>query len=436
MMNDCEGKNMLLRFTISNFLSIREPQELSLIAGPLSDEAGDVIRDPEIPHEVLRLASIFGPNASGKSNMILGLRYIRSAVKNSQTKWEPGEGTNRRPFLLDDSKESPSQFSVDFLLKGVRYEYGFSVNDRIVLHEYLFAYPAGRRQRWFERNSQSEQIYFGKNLTGENRSIESLTRPDSLFLSAAAQNNHEKLRPVYDWFSTQLVFHSGVQDRAHYQVMEMCSRSAETREKVLRYLRAADLGIVDIEVREEEVPAEQSVFSKKLAALIKEVDPTASLDLSDTRKRLSLLHHAGSHRSARIDLGDESAGTLAYLAILGPIIEVLSNGGVLLVDELDASLHPLLVAEIVKLFNSALRNPLGAQLIFNAHSTELLSRQLRRDQIWLTEKDKTGATKLYPLTHYQPRKGENIQKSYLHGRYGATPYVHLSKTEDDRDGLD
>jgi len=199
---------------------------------------------------------------------------------------------------------------------------------------------------------------------------------------------------------------------------------------VLHYLVAADLGIVDMHVKEEKVPPEQIAFGKKLAALLKEMDPTVPYDPDESRKAFSF-QHRGATDSVPISLADESTGTLAYLAILGPAVEALANGGVLLIDELDASLHPLLVVEIVKLFNRADHNPLGAQLIFNAHNTELLNRNMRRDQIWFTDKDKTGATRLYPLTHYRPRKVENIQRSYLQGRYGATPTLNVLAMEEE-----
>jgi AAA15 family ATPase/GTPase len=308
------------------------------------------------------------------------------------------------------------------------------MDDTQILHEYVFAYPANRMQRWFERRREWDQIYFGKNLPGENRVIESLTRPDSLFLSAAAQNNHEKLKPLYNWFTSKLEFRSGLSDRSHDRTIDLCLKNEETKKLVLRLLGAADLGIVGMDLREEEqeLPPEANAFTQKLEALIKEIEPKFSMNRTRKHRAISLHHSCDGDRAVSIPLHDESTGTLAYLAILGPIVEVLATGGVLCVDELDASLHPLLLEEIVKIFNQDDRNPMAAQLIFNTHTTDLLGRSvLRRDEIWFTEKDNTGATRLYPLSDFKPRKDENLQRGYIQGRYGATPVANLKVSRED-----
>jgi uncharacterized protein len=418
---------MLLRYSVSNFTSVLNSQELSLVASSLTDEAGSLIQPEGVPFQLLRVAAIFGPNASGKSNMLFGLRFMRDAVKYSQTKWEPESKIQRRAFALADSNEKPSEFSVDFLLEGIRYEYGFSVNDTRVLHEYLFAYPGNRRQRWFERKLGAEQISFGKHLPGENRAIANLTRPNSLFLSAAAQNNHERLLPIYNWFSNQLVFRTGVGNGSFQETISRCLKDVELRNSVLRFLAAADLGIVDMEVKEEKPDPKSMVFGEKLKNLLKEMVPDITLDSLDDTQTISFKHRGHEGQAVSLPLGSESDGTLAYLGMLGPVVEILATGGVLCVDELDASLHPLLVGEIVRLFNRIETNPRGAQLIFNAHDTELLNGPLlRRDEIWFTEKDRAGATRLYPLSDFKPRKAENLQRGYLQGRYGATPIIQAT----------
>jgi uncharacterized protein len=421
---------MLLRFSVSNFLSIRDTQELSLVAGPLSDDAGAVIQIDGLPFSLLRVAAIYGPNASGKTNMLLALKFMRDAVKNSQNKWEPGAEINRRRFALGDSTEKPTTLSIDFALQGIRYEYGFSVDDTRILEEYLFAFPGNRKQRWFERKHDQPQMFFGKNLPGENRAIANLTRPDSLFLSAAAQNNHDKLMPIFNWLANQLFYRSGLNKTSAQHTIDLCLKNEETQATVLRFLAAADLGIIGMEVKEEEPDPKSAAFTEKLLDLMKEFAPNAELDMDRKTRSVSFKHKGQDNRSVPIPLGHESAGTLAYLAMLGPIIEVLASGGVLMVDELDASLHPLLVNEIVRTFNRAETNPRGAQLIFNAHVTELLNDTLlRRDEIWFTEKDDIGATRLYPLSDFKPRKVENLQRGYLQGRYGGTPVLQTAYWE-------
>ena len=351
---------MLLRYSLNNFTSIRDFQELSLVAGSQSDDSGALIEVGRLPHKLLRVAAIYGPNASGKTNVLWGLRSMRNIVKNSHSKWDPGAKIERHPFALDDSGKRPSEFGVDFLLEGVRYEYGFSMDDTRILHEYLFAYPGNRRQLWFERSSEESQITFGKNLTGENRAIENLTRPNSLFLSAAAQNNHERLLPVYHWFTNQLVFRSGLNSRSsHRRTIDLCLKNKETKRTVLRLLAGADLGIVEMDVKEEEPDPKLNAFAEKLQLLLAELSPEASTPptVSSNMQTISFRHKSHTNTAVPISFSNESAGTLAYLSMLGPALEVLESGGVLCVDELDASLHPLLVADIVKIFNRAEHNP-------------------------------------------------------------------------------
>lgn len=418
---------MLLRYSLSNFMSIRDFQELSMVASSLSDDQKGLIEAPGLPHKLLRIAAIYGPNASGKSNVLYGLRFMRNAVKYSQNRWEPSAKINRRPFVFDGYRERPSELAVDILLNNVRYEYGFAFNDSRITQEYLYAYPGNRRQRWFERNTDKGPIVFGKQLTGENRAIENLTRPNSLFLSAAAQNNHEKLRPIYDWFNNHLVFRSGLDvGSSTRQTIEMCARDEEVKQTVLKLLSAADLGIVGMDIEEEEKDPKMEAFTEKLESLLKEFIPDVSSSSEEEAKAhtVSFRHRGQGDHTATIPLSDQSEGTRSFLAMLGPAIQVLAFGGVLCVDELDASLHPLLVREIVKIFNRPESNPKGAQLIFTTHNTDLLGDDvLRRDQIWFTEKENTGATRLYPLSDFKPRKDENLQRGYLQGRYGATPFI-------------
>lgn len=422
---------MLLRFGTSNFTSIRDFQELSLVASSLKENPSAIIENSGFQHGALRVAAIYGPNASGKTNFLFALRYMRNAVRNSQSQWDPTEDIDRHPFALDDSRKRPTEFLIDFVIDSVRYEYGFSVDDKRVLREFLYAYPEKRRQLWFERNIDSPKINFGKNLTGENRSIENLTRPDSLFLSAAAQNNHEKLLPIFKWFSNDIIFRSSLSNNGSPDTtIEMCASSEEMKHAALRLLSNADLGIVGMNITEtppdEELRTFAEKFRKFMATEFADTAPPLP-ELKNSIRKIELQHRTRENSSIAIPISQESAGTLSYLALIGPALRTLASGGVLFVDELDASLHPILVDEIVRIFNDGGTNKRGAQLIFSTHGTELLSSGLlRRDQIWFTEKDDAGTTRLYPMSDFQPRKHENLQRGYLQGRYGATPFVRAS----------
>jgi hypothetical protein len=426
---------VLIRFRVRNFRSLKEEQELSLVASSLKEAPEAVTQVEALKLGLLRVAAIYGANASGKSNVVRALGYMGFAVQNSQRNWPPKGPIPREPFLLDPkSRSDPSSFEVDLLLDGLRLRYGFTLNDQEVQSEWLDAYPKGKRQMWFKRESKS--FAFGKNLTGDNRAIERLTRPNSLFLSAAAQNNHEALLPLYSWFSERFGYIPRERSLVIQHTIQMC-REASFRSWVLGGLRAADLGIVGLDVREEDlIPPPPSSLSKKERLLIEDFTATMrkfaerAKQLGDgstfPEKKLvvSLMHKGSSDRGVPFGLENESDGTIAFYGLLGPLVQVMGSRGTLFVDELDASLHPQLALAVVDAFNDPKLNPGGAQIIFATHDTNLLDKaSLRRDQIWFTEKDAEGGTHLYPLTDFKPRKNENLERGYLQGRYGAVPFI-------------
>jgi hypothetical protein len=410
---------MLLRFRFSNFRSFRGEEELSLVAGPFTD-LPDIVRHPnEFREGILPAAAIYGANASGKTNAIRAFLFMAKAVEESHRNWKPEGPIPREPFLSDaETSTEPTEMEADFLLANVRYRYGFRIDSEAVLEEWLYVYPKGKKQTWFHRKRGSP-IAFSSKMTGENRTIENLTRKNSLFLSAAAQNNHEALLPVYKWLSG-LLFVIG--DRARYRMhtASLCAES-DFRSNVAKLVAFADLGITDLEVKEERLRPEVREIMSAIKSILK-ADQAEPIPETDTELRL--MHQFGD-KTVPLPLDDESAGTIAYLSLLGPVVKALRKGIPLLVDELDASLHPLLAIELIRLFNSPSSNPNGAQLIFNTHDTNLLSSGvLRRDQIWFTEKGQDASSHLFSLSDFKPRRQENIENGYLQGRYGAIPFIN------------
>jgi len=415
---------LLIRFRLENHRSIRDEQELSFVAASLNDSPERVLHTNLPSVDLLRVIGIYGANASGKSTVLDGLRFMQSAVIDSQRTWEPEGGIPRKPFLLDKTKSSePSLFEVDILLDGIRYTYGFSIDSKIVIEEWLYAYPQGRKQEWFTRDASEKKVFkFSRLLTGANKSIEALTRPNSLFLSAAAQNNHKMLRPIFKWFTSALILGEIDKNVRQHHTVKMLEKS-KFRTAILEIIQGADLGISNINVQAVEIPE----LSKKMLNVLfaESPDMLDKLNKDSTIPQIWLLHQAKEPgNEIPIPFSDESRGTEALFELAGYIVEALESGGVLCVDELDTSLHPLLALEIIKIFNDRKRNPHNAQLLFNTHDTNILeSGELRRDQIWFTEKDSSGATCLYPLTDYKARKEENLKRGYLQGRYGAVPYI-------------
>jgi AAA15 family ATPase/GTPase len=419
---------MLVRFRVENYRSLRDKIELSMAATSLTHDGPNPVLVEGIPNGLLRVAAIYGANASGKSNVLKAINSFSAAVANSHKKWKPEGPIPVEPFLLDESKEKPSLFEAEFVLADARYRYGFVIDRSVVREEWLYAFPSGRKikkQEWFTREINREPIFrFGRNLAGENRVIEKITRPNSLFLSAAAQNNHQQLLPIYEWISKNIEL-IGVQRRGFAPLTTMMCDNETTKEAILGLLSPADLGVTGIRVTEEEIPED---LKKVMKAVKDSLSKGGGFDLEIPQKlpHVELLHTNRSGTEVALPMEDESDGTSSLFSLLGPVVHALATGGVLCVDELDASLHPLLSLEIVRMFVDPARNPKGAQLIFNTHDTNLLDEALlRRDEIWFTEKDSEGATHLYPLSDYTPRKGENLKRGYLQGRFGAIPFLNF-----------
>lgn len=407
---------MLVQFRVENHGSLRDEHVLSLVAG--SDRPG-ALRVPGLDEALLPAAAIYGANASGKSNVLAALAFMQSAVIDSQRRWEV-EGTPQQPFLLSGKAEEPSLYEVDLVVAGVRYRYGFRLSSVRVDEEWLYAWPHGRQATWFHR--EVDTFTFGKSLHGENEAIRALTRPNSLFLSAAAQNNHAMLLPIFRYFAAWrfslvrlpglLGLESPLSPLAERLAVQV---QGDDRDAIMQLLREADTGIIDVRVE----TSKDRVFVLNVGS---------DQPVEQVRHAVSFRHRTTDQERGWLPLWLESAGTLALLGLSTRVIDSLRGGGVLCIDELEASLHPALAMRVVRMFNDQQLNIGGAQLIFATHDTNLLGSAvdepaLHRDQVWFTEKDETGATHLYPLTDFHPRREENLERGYLQGRYGAVPFL-------------
>lgn len=414
---------MLVEFRVQNFRSLRDEQLLSMVASKdktmLETNAVETGLSA-VPH-VLKSSVIYGANASGKSNLIKALQYMRDVVLQSAA-IPPGQLFNVKPFLLDeDSAASPVEFEVTFLLGKIRYQYGFTMNAERILSEYLLVYKAFKPQRWFERrfddDTGQDSYEFGSGLKGTKQVWEKATRSNALFLSMAVQLNSEGLRPVYDWFAKKLViFNEQEQLNSRFTVQML--KQPDSRKQICDFLQAADISISDIDVQTRKVPGQ--------ALHVDMVAGKTELKSEQVEQHQLLFSHVTEQGKAVFELADESSGTRNLLFLAGPVLDILQKGCVLVVDELDTSLHSLLVHELVRLFHRNEINQGDAQLIFSTHDTSLLGAPdlLRRDQIWLVEKDVQQASMLVALSEFSPRKNEALERGYLMGRYGGIPFVH------------
>ena len=430
---------MLRSFRLGNHRSIWDEQELLLL--PAYDKR----------RAVLPVVAIYGANAAGKSNFLDGLQFMVRAVTESFDGWQPLDGVPRRPFRLDPrAAEEASTFVVELLLGGIRYTYGFQVDNEMVVEEWLFSYPEKRRRIVFER--RGEELRFGSTVPtqrGKTEVLEDLLRPNALFLSLAAKANLDPLLPVYEWFLRGVSFRGpGRAQSTEYTAVKFIDGSPQRQRLLVELLQLADLGITDVLVLREEDPTWREMgwrVEQELAMLQDRRDAGGQNEFQQSlfedleqqlrararmysrpryRRRLLFAHGPG----ALFDLGEESKGTQGWLSLLPVALTCLEEGSTLVVDEIDSSLHPRLTARLVALFRDQVTNPKGAQLLFNTHDTSLLSpvlgeEVLKRDEVWFVEKNDSGASVLFPLTEFKPRAGENAERRYLGGSYGAIPNI-------------
>ena len=452
---------MLLRFGVANHRSIRDYQELFLSASRRIKREGLVIPVPTLKEAAVPIAAIYGPNAAGKSNLIDAMDEMRRAVVHSHKSLDTTDHIRRVPFRLDDAtKEKPTRFDCTFTVgqpgadgRGPDqpesvYEYGFEYTATEFCKEWLYRIVRKKRQSTqvlFNRETRNRKVRVitGNQLSGENRTIANLTRPNSLFLSAAAQNNHPLLTELYRYFVESWVF---ILESEVIQEMSIVDRLAnyEYLERLVELINQADIGISRIDVKDEEHGEDEFGFLRDVFQMMAErfSDFTKDDSLREPslggmvfRKQLHFIHSTSKGDTRTLGYDSESKGTRTLISLLIPALEALAQGSLLVVDELDTSLHPDLARAFVSLFNKEDSNPHGAQLVFSTHDVTLLgSGLIRQDEIWMTDKNRDGASGFTPLTDFKLRSRDDIERAYRHGRFGGVPTADdfLLAFDDDR----
>lgn len=403
---------MLIEFRVKNYCCLRDEQVLSFV--PTDDktlEESNIYETgvPSVPR-LLRTAAIFGPNAGGKSSVLRAFQVMMRMVNLSATSTDQS-AINLIPFKLDKtSSEEPTVFEVSFLHEGRRYQYGFSCTSERIYEEYLFEYATSRPKMLFQRvydlKNNKENYIDGKTLRGRKNIWRESTQENVLFLSRATQLNSEQLSPLCaKFFLKTKVFNS-----EQKIPIPLCCEELITNEvlhtKVKNFLIAADISIKDFIL-------EKSVFSEnELFGVL--------------NYKLSFVHNS-ENGDINFSWKMESNGTIQLFKYLVPLFQALDTGAIIAIDELDSSLHPLLVRRVVDMFQSSESNPHGAQLIFTTHDATLLQSDpplLRRDQIWFVEKQKDQAADLYSLVEFKKQEGADFLHSYQRGLYGGIPRLH------------
>lgn len=407
---------MLLEFRCSNHRSIRDEVLFSAIAGSDKTHAENIEKVADV--EVLKSAVIYGANGSGKSNFIDAIAFVKNLVSTS-INYQPGQGILQVPHKLDGYKRK-SNYNIQFIVDGIRYAFGFSLQNMLVVEEYLYYFPNGRQTKIFER--MGEDYSAGRSFRNRFNSCKDVLKPNRLMLSCAANfSSVDEVTAAYRFFNDELVIYSSVnQDNWMNYSLHQINVNEQIKAIVLKLLDALGTGIKDIHVD-----------IKKEDLDVANLPPF----LSDEFKKI-LLQEKIDAISAKVlyegfetDLiSEESTGIKKLFGILCPFIDIMVNGKVLVCDELESNLHESLLFGLVKQFVNTRGNK-PAQLIFTTHETGLLNLDLfRRDQIWFTEiKTKDRSTDLFSLTEIKNvRRDENFGKGYIAGKYGAIPMLNLN----------
>lgn len=397
---------MLLEFTVGNYLSFKDRKTFSLEAGSIKELSGNIIRKGK--YKVLRSAIIYGANSSGKSNFIKALDFMMDTVKES-SKLNSTDKLNVKPFLLSTETENlPSYFETLFLIDTRRFRYGFEIDNDRIHSEWLYI---------LNENSKKEDLYFVRTLDGigiadifkNAKGIEEKTRDNALFISTLDQFNNDIAHEIIRKFNLTTII-SGIDHQDSITMTNTMYNLKRYKTEVEQFIKNLDLGFKNFMIDDDT----NKLFKNRLITLHNKYNPKGEV-VSQFEFKME---------------EQESSGTNKIFDICGEILFAHSLGETLIIDELDAKLHPILTQAIIKLFNSAETNPNGGQLIFSTHDTNLLGANMfRRDQIWFTEKDNLEATDLYSLLEFKDENGKTIrndrsfENDYIRGRYGAIPYI-------------
>lgn len=418
---------MLIEFSVENHRAFREKQTFSMVASATTEQAHSVKTGFSVAPFALREACLFGANGSGKSSLIEAMAFMSRFVRTSFRK-EAGQGIDVEPFLFhSDWRERPSEFEALFVNGDTLYQYGFALTKERVTEEWLFARPksTGRQRLLFTRTYDADSNSYDwdvspVHLKGERDSWKSQTRPDALFLSTAVQLNAEGLKPAHEWLAKHLRMFS-MTGEAHQGYTHTRFNESGWKERIISFLKEADISLQDIQVEESSLVDHPS-FSRipeAIQAVIREDSPEAkTYDVRFVRKD-------DLGEPMPLPLEEESSGTRALFELAGPVLDVLDNGWTVVVDELNSGLHPLAFQHLIAMFCHPKLNPNDAQLIFTTHDTSVTEQGcIGRDQIWLVEKARDLSAHLTPFSDFKTRDARRFQKGYLQGRYGAVPKLN------------
>lgn len=384
---------MLIQFSIENHRSIKKNAVISFAASKDKSLEANLLH-PDEKKTLLPAIALYGANAAGKSNVLHALMTMKDMVIGDASKVSKGQKLPWEPF---GDTTTPTTFEIVFIYEGIRYAYGYSFDDKKIYNEYLYYWPNGREALIFSR--ENGKYEFRENVN-EQLTLSNRTPDNKLYLVSSNDWNLPQTENAYKWFLEKLTFLMEEEPATSETVAQIVSGD-EKKARILKELLLADLGITDVTV--------------------KNISGKAPVITTTHR----VIKEDGSVEHFQLLMDQESSGTQHFFARIGGWLQALENGALLVVDEIEDSLHPLLTKRLIEMVQDNSVNQNGAQILFTTHDAMLLDLNfLRRDQIWFADKDeKTCATELYSLASFSPRKGENVRKGYLQGRFGAIPFI-------------
>ena len=421
---------MLKKFSVGNFLSFEDINTLSLEAKKSEKEHQDFSFKRGKEH-LLKSSVIYGPNASGKSNLIKAFSFFRAFTLNPPTQSIEGKKIGVEPFLLRDGQENkPSHFEIEFIDGDEQYTYGFEVSRERIETEWLTKNP--NKVNLFNRKKQKFTI--GSSLKRITSKEQESTRENVLFISMLAVFNHEIAEKILSKIRNIEIL-SGLKrgETLDYSIQQFLE-DPEQRKAMMELMVEADFGIGDINLQQKQVSPEE--FIRSMPPQFRDLLLPGNQSKNFLHRQIQTIHKRFDKDgkevgTASFDFFKESDGTQQMFCLTGPFLNTLKEGKVLIIDELDSSLHPLLCQFITKLFHSKEKNSKNAQLVFSTNDISMLDKDFfRRDQIWFTEKDKIGASSLFSLHELGERKEVSFSKRYLEGRYGALPYIKTLESDE------
>ncbi|HQB50896.1 MAG TPA: ATP-binding protein [bacterium] len=421
---------MLIEFSVGNYLSFKDRQTISLAASSITEFPNNLIQ--QSGRQFLKGAAVFGGNASGKTNIIKAMAFVKNFFQNSYNISLLDRPIEVKPFLLNaNNKNKPSFFELVFLAEENIYRYGFEVDSNKVCSEWLFLTRVKSESKIFIRDGQN--FSFGPKLSKSKIEPEKI-RPNALLLSRLALEGQPIAEIILQWFKRFRIISSINDESCHNFTSDQVNNNKVFKKKVLNFLRQADFNVSDILIDTQSYQSLDNIPAQ-FKRVVEGILPSKTDTFKATFKSIAFTHDRYNESGQVVDTVNfdlenlESAGTRKFFNLIGPIIDCLESGNVLVIDEIDSQLHPELVNFIVKLFNSK-KNKQQAQLIFNTHNIPLLNAGiLRRDQIWFVNKNYLGESSLYSLVDFisesgqKIRKDESFEKNYLAGRYGGLPYI-------------